>query len=192
MRKTKVISIGFIGAGYMADHHLKVLTAIKSVDVTSICSRTIDSASKMSKKWGIERVFKDHVQMIESAAELGDVMVIVNSDDWLLRKKGYVFMPWEEKAYIMSQFKGVVKVVSVDDSDPENLTQTSYDTYNVDTSGGTSAAGFVAFGSLSETVVKNWIADELSKSNTKTNAEAWINSVKNPAPPTNVSKALPF
>ena len=58
--------VGIIGAGYMADHHLKVLTAIKSVDVTSICSRTIDSASKMSKKWGIERVFKDHVQMIES------------------------------------------------------------------------------------------------------------------------------
>jgi len=86
-----------------------------------------------------------------------------------------------------------IKTVSVDDSDPANLTETNYDNYYLDTTGiTTSTSGFVAFGSLSETVVKNWIADELSKSNTKTNAEAWINSVKNPAPPTNVSKALPF
>ena len=85
-----------------------------------------------------------------------------------------------------------IKTVSVDDSDPSTLTQTSYDNYTVDTSGGTGASGFVAFGSLSETVVKNWIADELAKSNTKINAEAWINSVKTPPVPTEVSKPLPF
>jgi D-beta-D-heptose 7-phosphate kinase/D-beta-D-heptose 1-phosphate adenosyltransferase len=66
---------------------------------------------------GFDPVHVGHVQMIEEAAMLGDVMVIVNSDDWLVRKKGYIFMPWAEKAYIMGQFKGVVKVVSVDDSD---------------------------------------------------------------------------
>jgi cytidyltransferase-like protein len=66
---------------------------------------------------GFDPVHVGHVQMIEEAAEHGDVMVIINSDDWLLRKKGYVFMPWPEKAYIMSQIKGVTRVVSVDDSD---------------------------------------------------------------------------
>ena len=66
---------------------------------------------------GFDPVHVGHVQMIEEAAMLGDVMVIVNSDEWLIRKKGYKFMPWSEKAYIMGQFKGVVKVVSVDDSD---------------------------------------------------------------------------
>ena len=85
-----------------------------------------------------------------------------------------------------------IKTVSVDDSDPSNLTQTNYDTYIVDSSGGTSAAGFVAYGSLSETVVKNWIADELAKSNTKTNAESWINSVKTPPTPAEKEKALPW
>ena len=85
-----------------------------------------------------------------------------------------------------------IKTVSVDDSDPSTLTQTSYDNYTVDTSGGTGASGFVAFGSLSETVVKNWIADELAASNTKINAESWINSVKTPPTPTEVSKPLPF
>ena len=85
-----------------------------------------------------------------------------------------------------------IKTVSVDDSDPANLTQTTYDSYEVDTSGGTSASGFVAFGSLSETVVKNWISTELAKSNTKTNAESWINSVKTPPTASEVNKALPF
>jgi len=85
-----------------------------------------------------------------------------------------------------------IKTVSVDDSDPSNLTQTSHDNYTVDSSGGTGASGFVAFGSLSDTVVKNWIADELAASNTKTNAESWINSVKTPPTPTEVSKALPW
>ena len=85
-----------------------------------------------------------------------------------------------------------IKTVSVDDSDPSTLTITNEETFPLDTSGGTSAAGFVAYGSLSETVVKGWIADELAASNTKINAESWINSVKNPPAPTEVSKALPF
>ena len=84
-----------------------------------------------------------------------------------------------------------IKTVSVDDSDPSKLTKTSYDTYFVDSSGGTSA-GFVVYGSLSETVIKNWIADELAVSNTKTNAEAWIESKKNPPAPPEVSKTLPW
>ena len=85
-----------------------------------------------------------------------------------------------------------IKTVSVDDSDPSTLTQTSYDNYNIDTSGGTGASGFVAYGSLSETVIKGWVADELALSNTKINHESWINSVKTPPTPTHVNKPLPF
>ena len=81
---------------------------------------------------------------------------------------------------------------SVDDSDPTNLTIQSEESYSVDTSGGSSASGFVAFGSLSETVVKGWITDEISQSNTKTNHEAWIESVKNPPAPPQVDKTLPW
>ncbi len=83
-----------------------------------------------------------------------------------------------------------IKIVSVDDSDPSNLTQTSYATYKVDTSGGTSAAGFVVYGSLTETIVKGWISTEIAESKTK--AEAWIESVKNPPTPPKVNKALPW
>ena len=85
-----------------------------------------------------------------------------------------------------------IKTVSVDDSDPSNLTQTNYDTYIIDSSGGTSAAGFVAYNSLTEDIVKGWIADELAASNAKANAEAWIGSKKNPPTPAEVNKALPW
>ena len=85
-----------------------------------------------------------------------------------------------------------IKTVSVDDSNPSVLTQTVEENFPVDSSGGNGASGFVAFGSLSETVVKNWIAAELAKSNTKTNAEAWINSVKTPPTPAEKDKALPW
>ena len=85
-----------------------------------------------------------------------------------------------------------ITTVSVDDSDPSNLTQTFYDTYKVDTSGGTSAAGFVAYGSLTEDIVKGWIADELAASERQALAEAWIEEKKNPPTPPEVSKTLPW
>ncbi len=66
---------------------------------------------------GMDPVHKGHVRMIQEASQFGDVIVILNSDDWLMRKKGFVFMSWEERAEILSAIKGVTKVVPVDDSD---------------------------------------------------------------------------
>ena len=42
---------------------------------------------------GFDPVHKGHIQMIEEASKIGPVMVIINSDEWLMRKKGYIFMP---------------------------------------------------------------------------------------------------
>ena len=66
---------------------------------------------------GFDPIHKGHVQMIREAAEYGNVIVILNSDDWLIRKKGYKFMSFEERAYIVGSIKGVTIVSNVDDSD---------------------------------------------------------------------------
>jgi len=58
-----------------------------------------------------------HVRMFKEAAEWGRVVVAINSDEWLMRKKGYVFMPWEERAEIISEFLSVDSVLKFDDSD---------------------------------------------------------------------------
>ena len=66
---------------------------------------------------GFDPIHKGHIQMIREAAEYGNVLVILNSDDWLIRKKGYKFMSFEERAYIAGSIKGVAIIASVDDSD---------------------------------------------------------------------------
>ena len=83
-----------------------------------------------------------------------------------------------------------IEIVSVDDSDPSNLTQTSHVISKLDTSGGTSAAGFVPYGSLTEDTVKSWLATEIAER--KTQAEEWINLAKNPPAPAEVYKTLPW
>jgi cytidyltransferase-like protein len=65
---------------------------------------------------GLDPIHVGHVKMIQAAAQLGDVIVVLNSDAWLRRKKGYVFMPYEERKYLLRQLKGVHEVSAVDDS----------------------------------------------------------------------------
>ena len=66
---------------------------------------------------GFDPVHVGHVRMIQAAAQFGDVIVICNSDAWLKRKKGYSFMPFEERAEILKAFKGVKDVVEANDDD---------------------------------------------------------------------------
>ena len=66
---------------------------------------------------GFDPIHKGHIQMIREASAYGNVIVILNSDDWLIRKKGYKFMSFEERAYIAGNIKGVTIVTNVDDSD---------------------------------------------------------------------------
>ena len=66
---------------------------------------------------GFDPIHVGHVRMIRAAASLGNVVVAVNSDNWLMRKKGYIFMPWDERAEIIQSIAGVQDVIAVDDAD---------------------------------------------------------------------------
>jgi cytidyltransferase-like protein len=66
---------------------------------------------------GFDPIHSGHVRYIQNAAQLGQLIVILNSDKWLIRKKGYAFMKWHERAEIIRGLKGVHDVVSVDDGD---------------------------------------------------------------------------
>ena len=72
---------------------------------------------KVMVSGGFDPIHVGHVRMILEAASYGDVIIIANSDDWLKRKKGYIFMPWEERAEILRAIKGVIDVSHVDDRD---------------------------------------------------------------------------
>jgi len=66
---------------------------------------------------GFDPVHIGHVRLILAAAEYGDVIVVANSDSWLYRKKGFVFMTWDQRKEILEALKGVVRVEWVDDTD---------------------------------------------------------------------------
>ena len=66
---------------------------------------------------GFDPVHVGHIRMIRDAAQYGDVIVVANSDQWLYRKKGFVFMEFDKRSEILSAIKGVIVVDSVDDTD---------------------------------------------------------------------------
>jgi cytidyltransferase-like protein len=66
---------------------------------------------------GFDPIHIGHVRLILEASRYGEVIVVVNSDEWLIRKKGFVFMPWEERAEVLRAIRGVRDVLPVDDAD---------------------------------------------------------------------------
>ena len=66
---------------------------------------------------GFDPAHIGHIRMILEAATIGNVVVVANSDDWLMRKKGYIFMPWEERAELLAAVRGVTSVERVSDTD---------------------------------------------------------------------------
>ena len=67
---------------------------------------------------GFDPTHSGHISYIKAARKLGDYLVVgLNSDQWLQRKKGKAFMPWGERASILAELKDVGRVINFDDSD---------------------------------------------------------------------------
>tara|TARA_R110000751_G_scaffold226031_1_gene327960 strand:- start:326 stop:814 length:489 start_codon:yes stop_codon:yes gene_type:complete len=66
---------------------------------------------------GFDPAHIGHIRMILEAATYGNVIVVANSDAWLMRKKGYIFMPWTERSELLAAIRGVTNVEHVDDTD---------------------------------------------------------------------------
>jgi cytidyltransferase-like protein len=61
---------------------------------------------------GFDPVHVGHLRHFKAAKELGDTLVVMlNSDSWLMNKRGYVFMPFEERKEIIKSIRYVDKVV---------------------------------------------------------------------------------
>jgi cytidyltransferase-like protein len=67
---------------------------------------------------GFDPIHSGHINYIKSAKELGDILIVgVNSDAWLTRKKGAPFMPYRERAAIVRSIVGVDYVIDFNDDD---------------------------------------------------------------------------
>ena len=67
---------------------------------------------------GFDPLHSGHIDYFKAARELGDHLVVgVNSDAWLTRKKGRPFMPFEERCAIIKELKCVDEVIGFNDED---------------------------------------------------------------------------
>ena len=67
---------------------------------------------------GFDPVHSGHVSYLNHADHLGDYLVVgLNSDAWLTRKKGRPFMPWRERMIVLGNLHMVDEVLEFDDSD---------------------------------------------------------------------------
>lgn len=65
---------------------------------------------------GFDPIHSGHIEYMNSAKELGDKLVIgLNSDSWLSRKKGRAFMPISERISIIKNLKSVDEVMEFND-----------------------------------------------------------------------------
>ena len=67
---------------------------------------------------GFDPLHSGHIAYFKAARKLGDHLVVgVNSDEWLTRKKGRPFMPFEERCAIIKELACVDEVIGFNDSD---------------------------------------------------------------------------
>ena len=67
---------------------------------------------------GFDPVHKGHVRLFKHAKNISrKVIVGINSDDWLVRKKGKCFMNFAERAEIVKGFRDVDEVMMFSDVD---------------------------------------------------------------------------
>lgn len=61
---------------------------------------------------GFDPVHIGHIRLFQAARRLGDrLVVILNNDHWLKKKKGYVFMPQKERTGLLESIRWVDQVV---------------------------------------------------------------------------------
>ena len=67
---------------------------------------------------GFDPIHSGHIKYFQEAKKLGDFLVVgINSDDWLIKKKGKFFLGIHERQEIIRNFRMVDQVITWNDKD---------------------------------------------------------------------------
>ncbi len=67
---------------------------------------------------GFDPIHEGHIEMIKASRAKSDgVILLLNSDEWLTRKKGKNFMSFKTRLAVCENIKGVIDVFGFDDKD---------------------------------------------------------------------------
>jgi len=71
---------------------------------------------------GFDPLHSGHLAYLKAARKLGDKLIVgINSDDWLVRKKGKNFLPEKERHEILSAIKYVDGCILFNDQDDTSI-----------------------------------------------------------------------
>jgi len=109
-------------AGRQNQQALIFQMSVGTIPVPAVRERNIKSAMEDKKKnkkeivvavsGGFDPIHIGHVRMFKEAKALGDkLVVIMNNDNWLKKKKGFAFMPEKERAELIRNIKWVDDVI---------------------------------------------------------------------------------
>ena len=71
---------------------------------------------------GFDPIHSGHIEHFKEAKKLGDILIVgLNSDAWLTRKKGKPFMPIEERLAVIRELRMVDSAVSFNDDDNSSI-----------------------------------------------------------------------
>ena len=71
---------------------------------------------------GFDPIHSGHISYFERAKDLSNYLVVgINTNEWLTRKKGQYFLPWIDRAEIIRHLDMVDAVISWDDEDDSAL-----------------------------------------------------------------------
>jgi cytidyltransferase-like protein len=71
---------------------------------------------------GFDPVHSGHISYLNHADHLGDLLIVgLNSDAWLTRKKGRPFMPWCERMIVLDNLHMVDDVIEFNDDDGSSI-----------------------------------------------------------------------
>tara|TARA_X000000950_G_scaffold288894_1_gene408153 strand:+ start:4710 stop:5483 length:774 start_codon:yes stop_codon:yes gene_type:complete len=72
---------------------------------------------------GFDPIHSGHLEYFQSAKKLGEKLIVaLNSDDWLVSKKGKYFMPFDERKAIIENLKVVDSVIDFKDDEHGSAT----------------------------------------------------------------------
>lgn len=71
--------------------------------------------AKVIVSGGFDPIHTGHLDMFKQASKYGDVIIALNSDVWIVKKKGRTFMEWEDRSRILKAFSIVSEVINFKD-----------------------------------------------------------------------------
>ena len=71
---------------------------------------------------GFDPIHSGHIEHFKEAKKLGDILIVgLNSDEWLTRKKGKPFMPIQERLAVIRELRMVDSAVAFNDDNNSSI-----------------------------------------------------------------------